>query len=166
MRDTEKTVFNLDTIFLCVLAFLLLDHLNRKYEKDQQDELQATLDSVLEHEPDNLIALCIKHKMKTTKATMEKIETLATQPDILNQAFATIGFYLFQLNLTKASIKLFEQAMEVWEQNRKGNDVKVIIWKLLLAEGYSQLLDKDMYNNDINPDKTMIRVHELLVQSI
>ena len=166
MRDTETTFFDLDTIFPCVLAFLLHDYLSRKYEKELQDELQATLDSVLEMEPDNLIALCIKQKMKKTKATKKKIESIVTQSNILNQAFSTVAFYFHQLNLTKASTKLFEQAIKGWEQNGNGNDVKVVIWKLLLAEAYCQLLYRDVFNEEICPDTTMIRVHELLQSGI
>ena len=168
MRDTEKTFFDLDTIFPCVLTFLLLDQIKRKYEKEAQDELQAILDSTLVKEPDNLIALCIKQKIKKTKATKEKIDKLVAQPNILNQAYASVAFYLSQLNLTKASVKLFEQSIAVWEQNGKGNDVKIIIWKLLLAEAYSHLLSRKVFNDisDTRPDSTMIRVHELLQSGI
>ena len=166
MRDTENTFFELDTIFPCVLAFLLLDQLNRKHDKELQDELQETLASVLKKEPDNLIALCIKQKMKKTRATKEKIETLVTQPINLNQAFATIALYLYQLKLTKASIKLFEKVAGVQEQNEEVNYVKVVIWKLILAEAHHKLLSREVFSNDISPDTTMIRVNKLLQPGI
>ena len=166
MRDNEMVVFNLDSIFSCVLAFLLLDRLHSHYSKELQDEVEAILSRVLEKEPENLISLCIKQEFRKTKATKEKIKTLVDCPDSLNHAYAVTAFYLYKLdprNIT-ASMRLFEQAVKVWEDNGKGNEVKVIVWKQLLAEVYCQVYmsQSNMLDKDFNPPKIIFQSHELM----
>ena len=164
MRDTEREIFNLDTIYSCVLAFLLLDRLHSQYSKELHDEVEAILSSVLEKEPQNLIALCVKQEFRKTKATKEKIKALADCPDTLNHAYAVLAFYLYKLdprNIT-ASTRLLEQAVKVWEDNGKGNEVKVIVWKQLLAEMYCDIWYRDMFSKNFDPEKIQVRVSELL----
>ena len=176
IRDTEKLYFEVDTVFACVLAFLLLNQLSSKYAKNLQKELQETLDSILKEEPENVVALCVRLQVIkiTTKnsqektALQEKIKILVTRPDNLSHAFAVIAFYLCKLDQIQASIALFKQAINAWEQAGKGDDVKVIVWKYLLVETYIQLLYKETYTKvkDFNPDETMIQIKDLLQSGI
>ena len=168
MRDTETVIFELDTVFSCVLSFLLLDCLHSRYNKDLYDEVEAILSSALEKEPDNLIALCIKQELRKTKATKEKIKTLVDRQDILYHAYAVIAFYLYKLdprNIT-ASIRLFQQSIKVWEDDGKGDTIKVIVWKLLLAEVYGEMWDKETISRGFDSSTTMIRVNQLLQSGI
>ena len=168
MRDSETVIFELDTVFSCVLSFLLLNCLHNRYSKDLYDEVEATLSSVLEKEPDNLIALCIKQELRKTKATKEKIKTLVDRQDILYHAYAAIAFYLYKLdprNIT-ASIKLFEQSIKVWEDDGKGDTIKVIVWKLLLAEEYGEMWDRETFSKGFDSGATMVRVNQLLQSGI
>ena len=163
MCDSEKDFFNLDKLFPCVLAYLYLESVKETFDKEMKTKSQMALDDVLQEEPENLIALCLKQEANRTRSK-EKLKSALRSELQMNNAFAVIAFYLYKLNIIHAAIALFDRAISVWEQNGKGQELKVVLWKYLLAGAYIKLLNKDMFTQDklFDPDETMIRIKELL----
>ena len=163
MRDCEKDFFNMDKLFSCVLAFLYVEARKESFDMELKQKAQVLLDDVLQEEPENLIALCLKEEVNRSRSK-EKLKSALGSKLQMNNAFVVIAFYLYKLNMIHAAIALFDQAISVWEQNGKGQEFKVVLWKYLLAGAYIKLLNKYMFSQDklFDPDETMIRIKELL----
>ena len=171
MLECEGDFINMDTVFSCVLVYLYVESLKGTFDKDLKQKACMVMKHVLEKEPDNLIALSLNEELNTRskeRRSKEKIKTLLGSELHLNGAFAVIAFYLYKLNMIQAAIALFEQAIKVWEQKGKGQEIKVAMWKYLLAGAYTQFLNNDMFSKDkdFDPDKTMARIKELLRSGI
>ena len=164
MSGCEKDFFNLDKLFSCVLAYLCAESLN-VVEEERRLKVQKILEDVLEKEKDNIIALCVKRKLNRVSCRSTKqLKTLMEDEIHRNHAFAVIAFYLYELDMIHAAIALFEQAIKVWEQNGKGQELKVILWKYLLASANIELLNEDMFTKKVgfDPEKTMACIKDLL----
>ena len=143
-------------------------------QKELKDKAKTEVDCVLEKEPDNLLGLCIKTQMEeiTTptkqKRTKNKIKPLVRCELSLSHAYAIIAFYLHKLYMVGPSLELFERAIRTWERQDKGDEIKVVFWKYLLATAYRGQLNRDVHTKqqDFNPDKTMTRVKDLLRSGI
>ena len=168
MHDTDEQFTKLDSIFSCLLAYLCVDQLEKEYNKELQDKVNEIVDHVLEKEPDNLVALCIKQKVQKAKTIRRRIKRLAHCKISLSHSYAVVAFYLYKLNIVEASIALFQHAIETWEENNKGNELKVVLWKYLLATSYRQQLNRSKFSKepDIDPNATMKQVKDLLASGI
>ena len=152
MRKCEGNFFTMDTVFSCVLVYLSMESVKEHFNRELKEKAKMVLEHVLEKEPNNLIALCLNQELNRSRSNesrnTEKIKTLSKSELHLNHAFAVIAFYLYKVNITQAATVLFERAINVWEQDGKGQEIKVVMWKYLLARAYTQHFNNEMFSRD------------------